>query len=147
MRLHRQSGQSCGEKPLLSLLGSSGTFSKLDTRAQFPKVNRENSGAAGGTHLPTVQRGRGVHQLSRGCGCARQGRCASWFPTTGPAWVRSRTACSHLVLQRFATPSVTGVEKAVATHSSALAWRIPGTGSLVGCRLWGCTESDTTEAT
>ena len=26
-----------------------------------------------------------------------------------------------------------------------LAWRIPGTGSLVGCRLWGRTELDTTE--
>ena len=35
----------------------------------------------------------------------------------------------------------------MATHSSALAWKIPGTGSLVGCRLWGRTESDTTEAT
>ena len=35
----------------------------------------------------------------------------------------------------------------MATHSSVLAWRIPGTGSLVGCRLWGQTESDTTEAT
>jgi len=34
----------------------------------------------------------------------------------------------------------------MATHSSVLAWRIPGTGSLVGCRLWGRTESDTTEA-
>ena len=33
----------------------------------------------------------------------------------------------------------------MATHSSVLAWRIPGTESLVGCRLWGCTESDTTE--
>ena len=41
---------------------------------------------------------------------------------------------------------------------SVLAWRIPGTGepgglpslgsgSLVGCRLWGRTESDTAEAT
>ena len=87
------------------------------------------------------------------------------------------------------------LEKAMATHSSVLAWRIPGTGepgglqsmgllrvghnwatslslitlmhwrrkrqptpvflpgesqgrgSLVGCRLWGCTESDTTEVT
>ena len=38
-------------------------------------------------------------------------------------------------------------EKEMATHSSVLAWRIPGTGSLVGCRLWGRTESDTTEAT
>ena len=147
MRLHRQWVQSCGEKPLLSLLGSSGTFSKLDTRAQFPKVKRDNSGAAGGPHLPTVQRGRGVRQLSRGCGCARRGRCASWFPATGPAWVRSRTACSHLVRQRFATPSVTGVEKAVAPHSSALAWRIPGTGEPGGLPSVGRTESDTTEAT
>ena len=35
----------------------------------------------------------------------------------------------------------------MATHSSVLAWRIPGTGSLVGCHLWGRTESDTTEVT
>ena len=39
------------------------------------------------------------------------------------------------------------LEKEMATHSRVLAWRIPGTGSLVGCRLWGHTESDTTEAT
>ena len=32
----------------------------------------------------------------------------------------------------------------MATHSSVLAWRIPGTGNLVGCRLWGRTEPDTT---
>uniref|UniRef100_A0A8B9YF13 Lin-28A-like second zinc knuckle domain-containing protein n=1 Tax=Bos mutus grunniens TaxID=30521 RepID=A0A8B9YF13_BOSMU len=32
----------------------------------------------------------------------------------------------------------------MATHSSVLAWRIPGTGSLVGCHLWGHTESETT---
>ena len=35
------------------------------------------------------------------------------------------------------------LEKEMATHSSALAWRIPG----MGCRLWGRTESDTTEVT
>ena len=35
----------------------------------------------------------------------------------------------------------------MATHSSVLAWRTPGTGDLVGCRLWGRTESDTTEVT
>ena len=43
------------------------------------------------------------------------------------------------------------LEKDMATHSSIhssiLAWRIPGQGSLVGCRLWGRTESDMTEAT
>ena len=35
----------------------------------------------------------------------------------------------------------------MAPHSSVLAWRIPRMGSLVGCRLWGRTESDTTKAT
>ena len=39
------------------------------------------------------------------------------------------------------------LEKEMATHSSVLAWRIPGMGSLVGFRLWGRTESDMTEAT
>ena len=39
------------------------------------------------------------------------------------------------------------LEKEMATHSSVLAWRIPGTGSLVGCHLWGRSESDLTEAT
>ena len=34
----------------------------------------------------------------------------------------------------------------MATHSGVLAWRIPGTAGL-GCRLWGRTESDTTEVT
>ena len=39
------------------------------------------------------------------------------------------------------------LEKEMATHYSVLAWRIPGTGEPGGCRLWGHTESDTTEAT
>ena len=39
------------------------------------------------------------------------------------------------------------LEKEMTTHSSVLAWRIPGWGSLVGCLLWGRTELDTTEAT
>ena len=37
------------------------------------------------------------------------------------------------------------LEKEMASHSSVLAWRIPGMGSLVSCRLWGRTESDMTE--
>ena len=36
-------------------------------------------------------------------------------------------------------------EKAMATHSGTLAWKLPWT--LVGCSPWGRTESDTTEAT
>ena len=45
------------------------------------------------------------------------------------------------------TFSFHALEKEMATHTSVLAWRIPGTGSLVVCPLWGRTESDTTEAT
>ena len=38
------------------------------------------------------------------------------------------------------------MKKAMATHSSALAWKIPlDRGSLVGCSPWGRYESDTTE--
>ena len=32
------------------------------------------------------------------------------------------------------------LEKEMATHSGVLVWRIPGTGSLVGCLLWGRTD-------
>ena len=39
------------------------------------------------------------------------------------------------------------LEEGMATHSSVLAWRIPGTGEPGGCHLWGHTESDTTEVT
>ena len=37
------------------------------------------------------------------------------------------------------------LEKAMATHSVFLLGESQGQGSLLGCRLWGCTESDTTE--
>ena len=37
------------------------------------------------------------------------------------------------------------LEKELATHSSTLAWKTPWTErSLVGCRLWGREESNTT---
>ena len=39
------------------------------------------------------------------------------------------------------------LEKEMATHSSVLAWRVPGMGEPVGCCLWGHTESDMTEVT
>ena len=56
---------------------------------------------------------------------------------------RSRTRLSDFTF----TFHFHALEKEMATHSSVLAWRIPGTGSLVGCCLWGRTESDMTEAT
>ena len=70
-------------------------------------------------------------------------------PMDGGAWwaavhgvARSQTRLSDFTL----TFHFHALEEEMATHSSVLAWRIPGRG-LVGCRLWGRTESDTTEAT
>ena len=39
------------------------------------------------------------------------------------------------------------LEKEMATHSSVLAWRIPGTGEPGGLLSMGRTESDVTEVT
>ena len=55
-------------------------------------------------------------------------------------------ACSSNQQELF-FPYKLVLEKEMATHSSVLAWRIPGTGDLVGCRLWGRIESETTEET
>ena len=71
-------------------------------------------------------------------------------PRDGGAWwaavhgvAKSRTQLSNFTF----TFHCHALEKEMATHSSVLAWRIPGTGDLVGCHLWGRTESDTTEVT
>ena len=66
---------------------------------------------------------------------------AWWAAVHGVA--KSRTRLSDFTF----TFHFHALEKEMATHPSALAWRIPGTGEPVGCRLWGRTESDTTEAT
>ena len=39
------------------------------------------------------------------------------------------------------------LEKGMATHSSILAWRIPGTEKPGGLQNWGHKESDTSEVT
>ena len=64
-------------------------------------------------------------------------------PMDGGAWwaavhgvARSQTRLSDFTF----TFHFRALEKEMATHSSILSWRIPGTGR-------GCTESDTTEAT
>ena len=65
-----------------------------------------------------------------------------------PGKLQSMGSLSRTRLSDFTfTVHFRALEKEMATHSSVLAWRIPGTGSLVGSRLWGRTESDTTEAT
>ena len=71
-------------------------------------------------------------------------------PMDGGAWwaVVHEVAKSRTQLSDFTfTFHFHVLEKEMATHSSALAWRIPGTEEPGGCRLWGLTESDTTEAT
>ena len=68
-------------------------------------------------------------------------RGACWAAIHGVA--KSRTRLSNFTF----TFHFHALEKEMATHSSVLAWRIPGMGSLVGCHLWGRTELDMTEAT
>ena len=71
-------------------------------------------------------------------------------PMDGGAWWAAvhGVAKSRAQLSDFTfTFHFHALEKEMATHSSVLAWRIPGMGSLMGCHLWGRTESDTTEAT
>ena len=51
------------------------------------------------------------------------------------------------VLKNIWLPEWLSLEKAIAPHSSTLAWKIPWTEESGELHLWGCTESDMTEAT
>ena len=71
-------------------------------------------------------------------------------PMDGGAWwavvhgvAKSWTRLSDFTL----TFHFHALEKEMATHSVFLPGESQGWGSLVSCRLWGRTESDTTEAT
>ena len=66
---------------------------------------------------------------------------AWWAAVYGVA--KSRTQLSNFTVSFH----FHALETEMATHSSVLAWRIPGMEELVGCCLWGHTESDMTEAT
>ena len=66
----------------------------------------------------------------------------------GGAWLaavhavtKSRTRLSNFTF----TFHFQALEKEMATHSSVLAWRIPGMKGPMGCGPWGHEESDTTE--
>ena len=96
------------------------------------------------THLESVALDSG-----EGNGTRLQYSCLE-NPMDGGAWWAAvhRVAKSRTRLSDFTvTFHFHVLEKEMATHSSVLAWRIPGTRSLVGCHLWGRTESDMTEAT
>ena len=71
-------------------------------------------------------------------------------PMDGGAWwaavhgvAKSQTQLSDLTF----TFHFHALEREMATHSSVLAWKIPGTGEPGGCRLWVHTQSDMTEVT
>ena len=87
--------------------------------------------------------------LGEGNGTPLQYSCLE-NPMDGGAWkadvhgvAEGRTRLSDFTF----TFHLHALEKEMATHSSVLAWRIPGTGEPGGCHLWGCTESEMTEVT
>ena len=66
-----------------------------------------------------------------------------------PSWnsgVKGEADLDHIDYSRGMDPHPL-VEKEIAPHASALAWKIHGWRSLVGCSPRDRTESDTTEAT
>ena len=90
-----------------------------------------------------------IRNIGEGNGTPLQYSCLE-NPMDGGAWwaavhgvAKSQTRLSDFTF----TFHFHALEKEMATPSSVLAWRIPGTGSLVGCHLWGREESDTTEMT
>ena len=90
----------------------------------------------------------GRRQLGGGNGAPLQYSCLA-NPMDGAAWwaavpgvAEGRTRLSDFTF----TFHFHALEKEMATHSSVLG-ESQGRGSLVGCRLWGRTESDTTEVT
>ena len=87
--------------------------------------------------------------ISEGNGTQLQYSCLENSMDGGAWWAavhgitESRTRLSDFTI----TFHFHALEKEMATHSSVLAWESQGWGNLVGCRLWGRTESDMTEVT
>ena len=66
---------------------------------------------------------------------------AWWAPVHGVAKSRARLSDFTFTFHFHA------LEKEMATHSSVLAWRVPGMREPGGLPSWGRTELDTTEVT
>ena len=97
----------------------------------------------------TVLLGFLVAQTGEGNGNPLQHSCLE-NPMDGGAWwaavhgvAESRTRLNDFTF----TFHFHALEKEMATHPVFLHGESQGWGSLVGCRLWGRTESDTTEVT
>ena len=90
-----------------------------------------------------------MHVSTReGNGTPLQYSCLENPMDRGACWAAVHGVCkSQTRLRGFTfTFHFHALEKEMPTHSIVLAWKIPGMGSLVGCRLWGRIELDTTEA-
>ena len=90
-----------------------------------------------------------ARMVREGSGTPLQYSCLE-NPMDGRVWWAAvhRVAKSQTRLSDFTfTFHFHALEKEMATHSVFLPGESQGRGSLVGCRLWGRTESDTTEAT
>ena len=90
-----------------------------------------------------------MNSTGEGSGTPLQSSCLE-NPMDGGAWwaavhgvAKSLTRLSDFTL----TFHFHALEKEMATHSSVLPGESQGRVSLVGCRLWGRTGSDTTEVT
>ena len=81
------------------------------------------------------------------------GRPGPRVPEDQPTAAIEKDRCGHTQALTYTHPHLhphttewLHTLKEMSAHSSVLAWRIPGMAeSLVGCHLWGRTESDTTE--
>ena len=98
-----------------------------------------------------------------GSSAGKESACNAGDPSSIPGLGRSpgerigypaQYSWASLVAQMVKNPQETWVqslrwedplEKGTATHSSILAWRIPGHRSLAGYSPWGHKDSDTTE--
>ena len=90
-----------------------------------------------------------VNITGEGTGTPLQYSCLK-NPMDGGAWwaaVHGVTTSRTRLRDYTFTFHFHALEKEMAAHSSVLAGESQGRGSLVGCRLWGRTESDMTEAT
>ena len=96
-----------------------------------------------------VNSGSVMSDSGEGNGTPLQYSCLENPMDGGPWWAAVHgVARSQIRLSDFTfTFHSHALEKEMPTHSSVLAWRIPGRGSLVGCHLWGRTELDMTEVT
>ena len=82
-----------------------------------------------------------ICQVGEGNGTPLQYSCLE-NPMDGGSWKAAvhEVAKSQTQLSDFTfTFHFHALEKEMAAHSRVLAWRIPGTGSLMGCHLWGRT--------